>query len=120
MGAAKTAARDQGIPALASSQGRPAPDGEYDYPSGAQAVLTWLAEHRGALAAGTVTTEEVDNLNIPTCETGSIRGLLEVPMAESSAGALDPQDCESKLEAPANDVEALNNGYTTLGPVPAN
>jgi len=120
VGAAKTAARDHGIPALASSQGRPAPDGEYDYPSGAQAVLTWLAEQRGTLAAGTVTTEEVDNLNIPSCETGSIRDLVEVPMAESSAGALDSQDCESILEDPENDVEALNNGYTTLGPVPAN
>ena len=120
VGAAKTAARDHGIPALASSQGRPAPDAEYDYPSGVQAVLAWLAAHRGALAAGTVTTEEVDNLNIPSCETGSIRGLVEVPMAESSAGAITAQDCESTLEDPENDVEALNNGYTTLGPVPAN
>ena len=120
VGAAKTAARDHGIPALASSQGRPAPDAEYDYPSGVQAVLAWLAAHRGALAAGTVTTEEVDNLNIPSCETGSIRDLVEVPMAESSAGAITAQDCESTLEDPENDVEALNNGYTTLGPVPAN
>ena len=120
VGAAKTAARDQGIPALASSQGTPAPDAEYDYPAGVEAVLAWLAAHRGALAAGTVTTEEVDNLNIPSCETGSIRGLVEVPMAESSAGAITAQDCESMLEDPDNDVEALNNGYTTLGPIPAN
>ncbi|MBW1757799.1 MAG: survival protein SurE [Deltaproteobacteria bacterium] len=118
VGAAKTAARDHGIPALASSQGIPGPDGEYDYPAGVQAVLAWLAEHRAALAAGDVTTAEIDSINIPSCDTGSIRGALEIGIAESSA--LQPQDCESTLELPQNDVEAFVNGYTTLSAVPAN
>jgi 5'-nucleotidase len=118
VGAAKTAARDHGIPALASSQGTPGPDGEYDYPAGVQAVLAWLAEHRAALAAGDVTTAEIDSINIPSCDTGSIRGALEIGIAETST--LQPQDCESTLERPQNDVEAFVNGYTTLSRVPAN
>jgi 5'/3'-nucleotidase SurE len=121
VGAAKTAARDHGIPALASSQGLAAAGGTPDFDSGAEAVLDWLAKHRDGLLAGTVPTDEVDNLNIPTCETGSsIRGTVEVSMSESSTGFLDLQDCESTLQEPEDDVEGLNNGFTTLSAVPAN
>jgi 5'/3'-nucleotidase SurE len=121
VGAAKTAARDHGIPALASSQGLAAAGGTPDFDSGAEAVLDWLAKHRDGLLAGTVPTDEVDNLNIPTCETGSsIRGTVEVPMSESTTGFLDLQDCESTLPEPKDDVEGLNNGFTTLSAVPAN
>jgi 5'-nucleotidase len=123
VGAAKTAARDHDIPALASSQGSslgaPLPDAEYDYDSGVEAVLAWLAEHRGALAAGDVTTTEVDSINIPTCVTGSIRGVVDVPMAELVTDVFKPQDCESTLEQPRDDVEAFINGYTALSAVPA-
>jgi len=119
VGAAKTAARDHGIPALASSQGLPEPDGEYDYPSGVEAVLAWLAEHRGALAVGTVTTTEIDSINIPSCAAGSmIRGTLEIAISETST--FQAQDCESDLANPQTDVEAFDNGYTTLSAVPAN
>lgn len=123
VGAAKTAARDHDIPALASSQGSslgpPLPDAEYDYDSGFEAVLAWLAAHRGALAAGDVTTTEVDSINIPTCVTGSIRGAVDVPMAELATDAFSPQDCESTLEQPQDDAEAFTNGYTAVSPVPA-
>jgi len=124
VGAAKTAARDHDVPALAASQGSPTdglpdPDDELDYGSGVKAVLVWLAEYRGALAAGDVMTVEVDSINIPTCVTGAIRGVVDVPMAEEVAGFLQAQDCESTLQSPRNDVEAFNNGYTTLSAVPA-
>jgi 5'-nucleotidase len=118
VGAAKTAARDHGVPALASSQGAPGASGVYDYPSGVEVVLAWLAEHRAALAAGSVTTAAIDSVNIPSCEAGSIRGALEVDVAESSS--LQPQDCESTLEDPQNDLEAFANGYTTLSAIPSN
>jgi len=119
VGAAKTAARDHSIPALASSQGLPGPEGEYDYPSGVEAVLTWLAEHRSALAAGTVTTTAIDSINIPSCAAGSmIRDALEVAIEENSS--LQAQDCESDVTEPQTDVEAFNNGYTTLSAVQAN
>jgi len=126
VGAAKTAARDHGVPALATSQGSSVggpvapPASDYDYDSGVSAALAWLAEHRSALAAGTVTTDTVDSLNTPTCTAGEIRGLREVPLAVDSTGAFDPQDCESTLEAPKDDVEAFINGFNALSPVPAN
>jgi 5'-nucleotidase len=126
VGAAKTAARDHGVPALATSQGSSVggpvapPASDYDYDSGVSAALAWLAEHRSALAAGTVTTDTIDSLNTPTCTAGEIRGLREVPLAANSTGAFDPQDCESTLEAPKDDVEAFINGFNALSPVPVN
>jgi len=126
VGAAKTAARDHGIPALATSQGSSTgapvapPAAEYDFDSGAAAVLDWLREHRNALAAGNVATATVDSINTPTCTAGEIRGLSEVPLAPDSAGAFKPQDCESTLENPQTDVEAFINGFNALSPVPAN
>jgi 5'-nucleotidase len=126
VGAAKTAARDHGIPALATSQGSsegppiPPPGSVYDYDSGVSAALAWLAEHRSALAAGTVTTATVDSLNTPSCTAGSVRGLREVPLAVDGTDAFKPQDCESTLEDPQDDVEAFVNGFNALSPVPAN
>jgi 5'-nucleotidase len=126
VGAAKTAARDHGIPALATSQGSstgapaPPPDAAYDYPRGVEAVIAWLADHRAALVAGNVTTATVDSINTPTCTAGEIRGLREVPLAADSADAFKPQDCESTLETPQNDAEAFINGFNALSLVPAN
>jgi len=120
VGAAKTAARS-GVPALASSQGEPQPGSELDFPAGVTAVLSWLSENRGALAAGGVTPTDVTSINIPSCATGSIRGtLVGLPLAPIADGFLDPQDCESTLENPANDVEALLNGFITQTSVPLN
>ncbi len=120
IGAAKTAACS-GVPALASSQG----DGETaDYPSGVVEVLRWLDANREALLAGTVSTESITNINIPSCDTGTIRGQLEVPLAlENPSGWNLPdgfQDCESTVENPPDDIEAFFNGYVTITPVPSN
>jgi 5'-nucleotidase len=126
VGAAKTAARDHGIPALATSQGSSTgapvlpPDATYDFDSGATAVLDWLADHRAALAAGNVTTATVDSINTPTCTAGEVRSLREVPLAADTTDAFKPQDCESTLETPQNDTEAFINGFNALSPVPAN
>jgi len=120
VGAAKTAARS-GVPALAASQGMPQPDGELDFPSGVEAVLKWLSENRAALAQGGITPSDVQNLNIPSCDGGSIRGtLVGIALAPTAAGFQDPQDCESTLENPVDDVEALNNGFITQSSVPLN
>ena len=126
VGAAKTAARDHGIPALATSQGSSTgapvapPAAEYDFDSGAAAALEWLAEHRTALAAGNVATATVDSINTPTCTAGEIRDLRPVPLAADATDAFKPQDCESTLENPQTDVEAFINGFNALSPVPAN
>jgi len=117
VGAAKTAAR-RGVPALASSQGLPAPGGRIQYGDGVQAVLAWLADRRDALTAGTEPSE-ADSVNIPTCNGGSIRGtIVGLPLAPSPEGALDPQDCESTLENPTDDVQAFMNGFITLTDIP--
>jgi 5'-nucleotidase len=120
VGAAKTAAC-LGVPALASSQG----NGDViDFPAGVTAVLSWLEQNRAALAAGEVSVETIAKIDIPSCDSGEIRGTLEVPLAtENPNGWLlsnGEQDCESTVENPPNDVEAFFNGFIPLSPVPRN
>ena len=117
VGAARTAA-GFGLPALAASQGIPEPGAPYDYPYGVEAVLAWLDANRAALLAGPGRVTAAANLNIPSCASGSVRGILEVPLAASTVGALDTQDCTSTLQDPVDDVEAFRNGFITLSYVP--
>ncbi len=126
VGAAKTAAC-LGVPALASSQGDPADNldpANWDYASGVVEVLRWLEANRSALAAGTVALENITSINIPTCDTGMIRGQAEVPLGteipDYISGLLDEQDCESTLEDPQDDIEAFFNGFVSITPVPSN
>lgn len=116
VGAAKTAAR-QGVPAVASSQGIPSAGGEFDYPAGAEAVLSWLGPRRAALAGGS-SPAEADSINIPSCSAGSIRGTVMVALAPTVDGAIEPQDCTSTLEDPTTDVQALNNGFISQTDIP--
>ena len=127
VGAAKTAACS-GVPALASSQGDPAeppPEGEFDYESGVVAVLAWLEENRSRLLAGDVGLENIQSINIPTCEGGTeIRGTVEVPLGtelpEGVPNVLGAQDCASMLEDPQDDLEAFFFGFVAVTPVPSN
>lgn len=126
VGAAKTAAC-LGVPALASSQGDPADNldpANWDYASGVVEVLRWLEANRSALAEGTVGLENITSINIPTCDTGMIRGQAEVPLGteipDYVSGLLDEQDCESTLEDPQDDIEAFFNGFVSITPVPSN
>ena len=75
-----------------------------------------MQEHRAALLAGELTGEEllIQNLNVPVCTTGEIRGLVEVPMSTGTDGAIVDQDCTSTLEDPADDIVGFNNGFVTL------
>ncbi len=59
-------------------------------------------------------------MNIPSCETGKIRGILDVEVGTDGNGALGAQDCESaKAEADlTTDVAAFLNGYVSLSQVP--
>jgi 5'-nucleotidase len=109
----------QGVPALATSQG----NGEtIDYPAGLPFILGWVNAHREALVAGDEPVQ-VTNLNVPSCDTGRIRGLLEVtpdPNADLAAG-LQKQDCTSttpKAEL-TTDVPAFDAGFATIGVVPS-
>jgi len=123
VGAAKTAAC-LGVPALASSQGEVDEGGTLDYEAGVAEVLAWLEANRAALLAGQVALENITSINIPSCETGSIRGTLDVPLATENPNAWalsnGTQDCESTVENPPNDIEAFFNGYTSVSPVDRN
>ncbi|HEX5615728.1 MAG TPA: 5'/3'-nucleotidase SurE [Acidimicrobiia bacterium] len=118
VGAARTAAR-RGIPALAVSQGLGEPP---QFSVSAELVVSWVEEHRAELldhdaAAGPTT---VANLNVPSCPTPEVRGVVEVPVA-SEFGANDPftVDCASTLEDPVDDVTAFVNGYAALSELDA-
>lgn len=113
VGAAKAAAA-RGIPALAASQGLAT---EPDYDVGVTYVLDWLEEHRADLLAGRVPAA-VESLNIPTCPTGEVRGLVEVPTAVDAGGReVMASDCASTSGPPTDDVDGFSNGYVTLSPV---
>jgi len=118
VGAAKTAAA-RGIPALAVSSGVFG-DTEPDYPAAVAAALDWLEDHRKALTPkkGKKIAVILQNLNIPTCSTGTVRGLFETQLATTTDGAVQDQNCESTLDNPTNDIEAFNNGYITLTDIP--
>jgi 5'-nucleotidase len=114
VGAARTAVR-RGVPAVAISQGIGDPP---DYASGVREAVRWVKDHRKALTKKAAKPPaDVANLNVPTCPTGKVRGLVEVPSATTGdAGAAS--DCTSKLKKPADDVIAFTNGYASLSNVP--
>lgn len=117
VGAARKAASN-GIPALAVSQGFGA---EFDYATGVELTLAWIEEHREALLAGDVPADTVANLNVPSCATGAVRGVIEVPTA-TDAGTRDfiaaPANCASTAEDPKDDIDAYLNGFAPLAEVP--
>lgn len=118
VGAAR-AAVERGVPAFATSQGLAA---EPDYESAVPLILDWVTEHRDELVAGDAAVE-VTNLNIPTCETGELRGLLEIEAdLDGDGGAsLGASDCTSTATEDSfeGDVDAFLAGFATIGVVPS-
>lgn len=116
VGAARTAAR-RGFPAVAVSQGLGTPA---DFPTGVQVTLAWFADHRSEVEAGTLGTDTIVSINVPTCTAGMLRGTVDVPLATDwgTNNPLGAQDCTSTLTDPADDVEAFFNGFAAVTPVP--
>jgi 5'-nucleotidase len=109
VGAAKQAAQ-RGIPAIAASQGLgDAP--RYDV--AADLVVDWVEAHRKQFLDDTAEIGVV-NLNVPTCPTGSVRGVKQVPLATTTDGAADPSDCASTVTAVTTDIEAFLNGFASV------
>jgi 5'-nucleotidase len=117
VGAARTGAR-AGIPALALSSGLYLNDGPApDYATAVELAVAWVEEHRDEL----VSTEPADgvagvtNINVPTCRSGEVGDLLEVPVAtEAEAAGLDigDVDCEDGPNADVStDVTAFLAGH---------
>ena len=109
VGAARAAVR-QGVPALSSS----ASGGEvFDYKTAATYVISSVEEHREALVAGTAPVE-VTNLNVPTCQTGTIRGEVTVETDYQTVdGVIATPDCSSTEEPGSLDAAAFNRGFVT-------
>lgn len=109
VGAARQAAQ-LGVPALATSQGFGDPA---DFPSGVEAAMAWLDDHFEALVAGDLGTDTVPSINIPTCTTGEVQGVVDVPVAVDSDVDLTVVDCTSTAE-PTDDVTAFVNGWGSV------
>jgi 5'-nucleotidase len=115
VGAARAAAAND-IPALASSTALEAEDDTEAFDLAATYVVNWIEEHRAELIAGGLSGETLllQNLNVPVCTEGGIRGLVDVPMSAETDGAIAEQDCTSTLEDPADDIVGFNNGFATV------
>jgi len=117
VGAARFAAR-AGYPAVAASAGIPA---DADFGAAAALVVAWIEDNRNALADGTASTARVTSFNVPQCTAGSIRALVEVPLADSIPGGANVffTDCSVEPDsAPTSDVDALFKGFAAVTEVP--
>jgi 5'-nucleotidase len=108
VGAAKAAVRE-GIPALAASQGLGDP---IDYAAAADLAVDWVQARRRLLATGEA-EKVVVNLNVPTCASGSVRGVKQVPLATQGTGLDAPPNCASTTEAVTDDVLAFLAGFAS-------
>lgn len=108
VGAAEAAAA-RGIPALAASQGVGEPP---DYESAAELVVEWVTGRRATLTDGSA-QKVVVNLNVPTCPTGSLRGLRQVPLSTDGTGIAPPPDCASTVTDVTDDASAFLVGFAT-------
>ena len=139
VGAARTAARF-GIPAIAVSQGLAA---AIDYTEAAAATASFVEMFRTnasfrRLLEGTPGTPDalILNLNYPTCEQGTLRGLRVVGLGQTrtvtgyepapepdvwipqiQSNGIGSTDCRSTLEDPTTDLEAMNNGFASATPL---
>lgn len=119
VGAARAAA-SRGIPALAASQGIAEPT---DFASGVKQVLAWVTANRDKVMAtpAGATGLVVYNLNVPTCNPGSVRGQVNVPVAITTDGLslTGATNCDSTATNPSDDVVAFNEGFAPLSELPA-
>jgi 5'-nucleotidase len=103
-----------GVPAFATSQGLA---DELDYEAAVPLILDWVTERREALLAGDEPVE-VTNLNIPSCDAGELRGLLEIETDPDADGAasLGRSDCTSTAaeDSFVGDVDAFLAGFATI------
>ena len=110
VGAARTAAR-HGVDALAVSQGLGSPP---DYALGARYARRWVIGHLAVIRDRRARRARLlMKIDVPTCPTRSVRGLVAVPLAKSmdNRGAVATPNCASRVQNPKDDIEAFNNGF---------
>jgi 5'-nucleotidase len=109
---AATEAASQGVPAVAVSQGKG--DGPVDWSVSITYLLVWVQERRTELA-GRTAGALLENLNVPTCISGTVRGVLEVPVQRDAQVPPGAVDCSAPEPAtpPADDITAFAAGWAT-------
>jgi 5'-nucleotidase len=120
VGAARAAVA-RGIPALAASQG--VDNGMTpDFGEGVTEVDDWIKLHRTELVEHSYGhVVPADNLNIPTCAGGVVRGPVMAPLATSLTGVnVLTVNCSSTQTSFSNDVNAFINGYAVISPLGTN
>jgi 5'-nucleotidase len=111
VGAAEAAAT-RGIPAIAASQGFGNPP---DFASAARIVVSWITQHRSEYVGARHGKADVININVPTCTTGSVRAVKQVPAARDLAHRdITKVDCTSTAGAPRDDVDAFVEGFAAV------
>lgn len=111
VGAAKAAAA-AGIPAIAVSSGAAKVT---DYEAAARVVIAYIEAHRGEYDGASGHDAQVVNINVPTCPTGAVRGVREVPLATDLSGRdIGKVDCNSTADSPRDDVDAFTNGFASI------
>jgi 5'-nucleotidase len=114
VGAARAAAQ-RGIPSLAVSSGRPSSGGRYDYDVAADLAARRVEQ----LLPAAPDTATIGNLNVPSCPTGQVRGLQELPAAtKPDLKALEPSNCTSTTP-PSDEIGSFLNGFAVLTRIPA-
>jgi 5'-nucleotidase len=118
VGAARAAVR-RGVPAIAGSAGL---GEDADYATAVDLIVEFIEEHRVSFADGTAATDGVHSFNVPDCTAGSVRELLEVPLATTVPEGVDlfTSDCSVEVaEEPTDDVTAVAAGHSALTVIPA-
>ncbi len=99
------------IPSVAMNQGFGSPP---DFPSGAAELMTWLNDFLLG-RVGPPQNQSVTNISVPTCTSGSIRGVVNIPAATALNGrSIDPSNCLSTKTVFTDDIDAFVNGYITV------
>lgn len=110
----------RGVPALATSQGLGT---DVDYTEAVTIIEDWVRDHQDALLAGEEPVA-VTSLNVPTCGTGTMKGLFETkPDLGGDTGLALKADIDCSVAEAVTpttlDVAAFNLGYATISPVPS-
>jgi 5'-nucleotidase len=117
VGAGRAAVR-RDIPAIAGSAGL---QDDSDYATAVALIVAFIEENRESFVDGSAPADGVHSFNVPDCTAGTVRELLEVPLATEIPEGVNPfeSDCSVEVtEEPANDIAALAAGHSALTLVP--
>jgi 5'-nucleotidase len=113
VGAARYAAQ-QGIPAVAVSQGA-TPGQEVDrFDISIAVAIEWITANRAAYESGEVS---LISINSPMCP-GAVDAVVEVPLGLYAGRNPSAVTCDTGLADPVDDVDAFTNGLSAITELP--